>query len=83
MPHGYNGKILRVDLTSGKFRVEEPDEAFYRTYLGGAGFVSYYLLKEIPSGADALSPENVLVFAGGPMTGTGKPGAARPLAMCR
>ncbi len=77
MVRGVANRILRVNLSDGTVRVDEPDEAFYRTYLGGAGFVSYYLLKEIPRGADALSPENVLVFAGGPMTGTGMPGAAR------
>ena len=63
MPHGYNGKILHVDLTSLKMKVEEPDELFYRTYLGGGGIASYYLLKDLEPGIDPLSPENVLVFA--------------------
>jgi aldehyde:ferredoxin oxidoreductase len=31
MPKGYNGKILRVDLTSGEIKVEEPSEVIYRT----------------------------------------------------
>lgn len=34
MPKGYNGKVLRVDLTSGAIRLEEPPEIVYRTYLG-------------------------------------------------
>ena len=37
MPYGYNGRILHVDLTTGQLNVEEPPEAFYRTYLGGQG----------------------------------------------
>ncbi len=35
MPLGYNGKILRVDLSNKEISVDEPDEHFYRTY-GGA-----------------------------------------------
>jgi aldehyde:ferredoxin oxidoreductase len=67
--NGYTGKILRVDLSSGRIEVEEPPESFYRRYLGGNGFVAYYLLKEVPQGADPLGPDNLLIFAGGPMTG--------------
>ncbi len=74
---GFAGKILRVNLSSGAITTDEPDEEFYRTYLGGAGLVSYYLLKEIPSGVDALSPENRLVWAIGPMTGLPFPGVGR------
>ena len=36
MPNGYTGKILHVDLTSGTLTTEEPDESFYRTYMGGS-----------------------------------------------
>ena len=77
MVTGVAGKILRVNLTSGRISVDEPDEAFYRTYLGGAGFVSYFLLKEVPAGVDPLSAENKLIFAAGPMTGLGMGGATR------
>lgn len=74
---GYWGKILRVDLTSGKTWVEQKDDAFYRTYLGGRGLISYYLLKEVPPGCDPLGPENILVFAPSILTGTSIPGCAR------
>jgi aldehyde:ferredoxin oxidoreductase len=77
MPHGTNGKILRVDLTAGKISVESPGEAFYRRYLGGAGFVAYYLLKEVPPGTDPLGPGNRLVFACGPVTGAPLAGSGR------
>jgi aldehyde:ferredoxin oxidoreductase len=69
MPYGYNGKILHVDLTAESWTVETPDEQWYRTYMGGTGFLAYYLLKEIAAGIDPLSPENVLVFAGSTVTG--------------
>jgi aldehyde:ferredoxin oxidoreductase len=74
---GYQGKILRVDLTTGKTWNETPEPEFYRQYLGGWGFVAYYLLKEVPPGADPLGPENRLVFAGGVYTGTQLSGSGR------
>lgn len=77
MMRGFAGKVLRVDLTSRTIHVDQPDEEFYRTYLGGAGFVSYYLLKEVPRGIDAFDPQNKLIFALGPMTGLAMPGATR------
>jgi aldehyde:ferredoxin oxidoreductase len=73
----YNGKILRVDLTDGKLSVEEPNEAFYRKYIGGRGIALHYLLSEIPAGIDALDPQNLLVFASGVLTGTVLPGTGR------
>ena len=75
--NGYNGKILRVNLSDGTISVDEPDESFYRRYLGGRGFISYFLLKELPRGTDALSPENKLIFATGPITGVPVAGSGR------
>ena len=69
MAGGYVGKILRVDLTTGKIWTEEPDDKFYRTYLGGRNVIAYYLLKEAPKGADPLGPANPLIFATGVLTG--------------
>ena len=77
MTSGYNGKILRVDLSRGAVSVDEPDEDFYRRYVGGRGFVSYFLLRELDSAKDALSPENKLIFATGPITGVPISGSGR------
>lgn len=74
---GYNGRILRVDLTEEKITVEEPGEDFYRRYLGGRGFIAATLLQEVPKGADPLGPENKLIFALGPITGMPFPGSGR------
>ncbi|QUL98047.1 MAG: aldehyde ferredoxin oxidoreductase family protein [Candidatus Fermentithermobacillus carboniphilus] len=74
---GYQGKILRVDLGTGKTWVEEKDEMFYRRYWGGRGIIAYYLLNEVPREADPLGPENVLVFAAGPLTGAPFAGSGR------
>lgn len=77
MTFGYTGKILRVDLSREKTSIESPDNIFYRRYIGGEGFVSYFLLKDLDPGIDPLEPENELVFAAGPLTGTFVPWTAR------
>ena len=77
MGKGYNGKILRVDLSERKTWTEEPEESTYRTYLGGAALAAQYLLKELPKGVDPLSPGNILVLACSVITGTPVSGASR------
>ncbi|MDJ0781861.1 MAG: aldehyde ferredoxin oxidoreductase family protein [Desulfosarcinaceae bacterium] len=74
MPYGYNGKILHVNLSESTWEVETPSEAWYRTYMGGSAFASYYLLKYLAPETDPLSADNVLVFAcsvvcGAPISG--------------
>ena len=75
--YGYWNKVLHVDLNAGTTSIEEPGDAFYRTYGGGRSMVAHYLLKHVPVGADALGPDNVLVMAAGVVTGTPVPGAGR------
>ncbi|NLE44610.1 MAG: aldehyde ferredoxin oxidoreductase family protein [Chloroflexi bacterium] len=77
MVKGYAGKILHVDLGTGEMWTEEPSDSFYRRYVGGQGFVAYYLLKEVPQGADPLGPDNRLIFAGGATTGIPVAGGGR------
>ncbi len=69
MAYGYNGKILKVNLSSRTTEVFEPDEKWYRTYFGGSGFLGRFLLTELPLQADPLGPENVLIFACSVVTG--------------
>lgn len=66
---GYNGKFLRVDLSKETFSFEERDDTFYRRYFGGWTFIAHTLLKELKPGTDSLSPENLLIFAPGVLTG--------------
>jgi aldehyde:ferredoxin oxidoreductase len=70
MAYGYTGKILHVDLSNRKIEIEEKDDTFYRTYLGGRGIGYQYLLKRVPPAVDSYSPDNVLVLATGVMTGS-------------
>ncbi len=83
MAHGYHGKILHVDLTKGKLQVEEPDEAFYRKYLGGSALAMHYLLKDMPAKADPLGPDNILVIALSVVTGAGISGQSRMTAAAK
>jgi len=77
MPHGYNGKILHVDLSKGSLTIEEPPEAFYRKYMGGSAMGLYYILRQVPRGADPLGPENVLTLFAGVTTGAPISGQSR------
>lgn len=77
IPGGYNGKILRVNLSNKSITTEAIDELFCRRYIGGAGFIAYYLWKELKPGVDALSSDNKLIFALGPITGLQLAGASR------
>lgn len=69
MAFGYNGKVLHVNLTDNSWAVEEPDETWYRTYVGGSSLAAYYLLKYLKPGVAPLSEDNVLVFACSVITG--------------
>jgi len=76
-PGGYNGKILRVNLSNNAISTEATDDFFCRKYLGGAGFVTYFLWKELRPGIEPLGPDNKLIFAVGPLTGSLLPGSGR------
>jgi len=74
---GYNGKLLRVDLSENRVSTEDIDNTFCRKYLGGSGFITYFLLKELKQGIDPLGPDNKLIYALGPLTGTSIMGSGR------
>lgn len=77
MPYGFLGKIIRINLTDSMVKIEKPGEAFYRAYMGGKGFIAYYLLKELPAGINPLGPENKIIFATGILTGVPIPAMPR------
>ncbi|MHA1648714.1 MAG: aldehyde ferredoxin oxidoreductase N-terminal domain-containing protein, partial [Candidatus Helarchaeota archaeon] len=68
--YGYSGKIIRVDLTSGKIKFDRISEEFCAKYIGGYGFGAKILWDELKAGVDPLSPENILIYAVGPVPGT-------------
>lgn len=74
---GYTGKYLRVDLTTGKINDVPLPEEMAIDYLGGNGFGTKVLWDEVGPDVDPLAPENRLIFATGPLTGTVFPTAGR------
>ena len=77
MSYGYTGNILHIDLSSRKHWIENPPETFYRTYWGGRALALYYMLKEMKPHTDPLSPDNLLIFAPGVLTGAPAPAMPR------
>ena len=76
---GYLEKILRVNLSGGKITIEKLKEETQKKYLGGSGLAARILYDELKPGIDPLGPENKLVFATGPLTGTKVPSSGRHL----
>ncbi len=75
--YGWQGRILRIDLSSGRCRTEATSTRLMREYIGGRGMGARILFDEIDPRIDPLDPENKLIFATGPLTGTGTPAASR------
>ncbi len=74
--NGYMGKILRVNLTERKYSVESIPEPWRAAFLGGRGLAMRFYGAEVEPPADPLSPENKIIWATGPLTGTGALSAA-------
>jgi aldehyde:ferredoxin oxidoreductase len=71
--HGWHGRILRVNLTTGTIREETFSEQEAHKYFGGRGLAIKALLEGMDPNADPLSPENLLIMATGPLTSTMAP----------
>jgi len=68
--YGHYGKILKINLSEKKYWTESLEEEIYDQYLGGKGLASYLLYELNPAGIDPLHPDNCLIFATGPVTGS-------------
>jgi aldehyde:ferredoxin oxidoreductase len=77
---GYTGKILRVDLSTGKTKTEPLSEELAKKYIGGIGLGIRLLMDNSKPGTDPFSPENPLVLTTGALTGTMGPGAGNGIA---
>ncbi|MBM4401328.1 MAG: aldehyde ferredoxin oxidoreductase, partial [Crenarchaeota archaeon] len=76
-------KMLRINLSSGKFREEEIPDEVLRNYFGGICLGAKILFEELKPGIDALSPDNKLVFSAGLLTGVPFFANARYVAMAK
>ena len=66
----WTGKILRVDLGAGTCRAEPLNMQWAKDYLGQRGLATKYYVEEVDPAVDPLSPENKIIWATGPLTGT-------------
>ena len=64
------GKILRVNLTAGTVKSEPLNMDWARAYIGSRGLGTKYLVEEVDAKVDPLSPDNKIIWATGPLTGT-------------
>jgi aldehyde:ferredoxin oxidoreductase len=72
---GYTGKTLQVDLTKEKSWNEAITDETVEKWVGGVGFAAKRLYEEVPADVKWSDPENILIFAGGPLGGSGVNGA--------
>lgn len=79
---GYAGFLLRVDLSKDKLKTQRLAESLTRKFLGGSGLGAYFIHSEV-GGAQALSPDNLLTFLTGPLTGTIAPATGRYVVCAR
>jgi len=66
----WQGKILRVDLSTGSCKSDPLNMEWAAAYVGQRGLGSKYLIEETDPNIDPLSPDNRLIIATGPLTGT-------------
>jgi len=73
---GYAGRILRVNLTTGK-TASEPTSKYSRGFVGGRGINARILFDEVHPDVGCFDPENLLIYGVGPLVGTLAPFACR------
>ncbi len=80
---GYTGRILRVDLSEKKVRVENTPRDLILRFVGGRGFICKILFDETEPGIDPLGPDNRVIFATGPLTGLPVVGSGKCVVGCK
>ncbi len=73
---GYVGKILQVDLSRKEIWEQELDEGTVKKWVGGVGLGAKILYDEVPRGVEWSDPKNRMIWATGPLAGSGVSGAA-------
>jgi aldehyde:ferredoxin oxidoreductase len=73
----FKGKILDINLSTATWKILPLPRKLTRQYLGGRGYNVQFLFHNLPTHADPLSPENLLLFSCGLLTGTAAPSSAR------
>src|SRR4030042_4294814 len=69
---GWAGKVLRVDLSTGRISTEDTIDK-YKDFLGGTGIGYKVIWDDVPAGTGAFDSANKIVYGVGPLAGTGAP----------
>ncbi|MBI4187963.1 MAG: aldehyde dehydrogenase, partial [Chloroflexi bacterium] len=83
MWYGWTGTQLEVDLSRGTVKKKQGDRTMYETYLGGRGLATKLFWDRVPPETEPFSPDNLLIFATGVLTGTGASSANRTCLVTR
>ena len=75
--HGFFNRLVRINLSDRTWEEEAIPDKVLETYLGGKGLGTYLLNTRLKPGVDPLSPENLLIFTTGSLTGTKMVGISR------
>ncbi|MCJ7520954.1 MAG: aldehyde ferredoxin oxidoreductase, partial [Dehalococcoidia bacterium] len=76
----YTGKILEVDLSTGKVKTSKIGDDVVRKFIGGSGLAAKLFLDRVSPDIDPLSDKNVLFLMAGPLSGTNFPTSSRLVA---
>jgi aldehyde:ferredoxin oxidoreductase len=79
--HGWQGKILKIDLSTQTYRIERPQPQLYARYIGGKGLAGHFLQPEITRRWD--DPGMPLLLFAGPLVGTTSPTSGRMTVMSK
>jgi len=80
---GFQGKILRVNLTNGKIIVEDLNEDWAKKFVGGRGYGTKIMYEEVDPKIDPLSEKNKVIIATGPLGGTLAPSSGRTMVITK
>ena len=76
LEYGYGGKVLRVDLTERRYKIDKLKKSWIKNVIGGRAANSKRLFEELNPNCDPLDPANILIFGIGPLTGSFLPASA-------
>ena len=76
LKYGYGGRVLRIDLSERRCRIEELEPSWIKPVIGGRAANSKRLFEELDTDCDPLGPQNILIFGVGPLTGSLLPASA-------
>ena len=81
--YGWAGQRLRIDLTTGEIKKEPLSYEYRRKWLGGRGFNSEVIYREVPPDMDPFDPRARVCFGVGPISGTAAPSTGRVTVSCK